>query len=107
MGDICLSACFIRWQGIDTFVIHLFCLFVAETDCTLAGDQLRRDVQRWLSPPDPSMNHDFVWKAHHSGTASWFFESDALMEWKKRGSFLWIHGKRMISICQYAILMTK
>jgi hypothetical protein len=61
----------------------------------LAGHQLQRDVQHWLSPPDPSTNHDFVWKAHHSGTASWFFESDALKEWKRTGSFLWIHGKRL------------
>jgi hypothetical protein len=42
------------------------------------------------------MNHNFVWKAHLDGTASWFFESDALTEWKKTGSFLWIHGKRMV-----------
>ncbi|KAN0107572.1 hypothetical protein V8E52_009987, partial [Russula decolorans] len=25
-------------------------------------DQLQRDVQHWLSPPDPSKNHDLVWK---------------------------------------------
>jgi len=39
------------------------------------------------------MNGEFVWKAHHTGTAEWFFESDTLMEWKKTGSFLWINGK--------------
>jgi hypothetical protein len=60
----------------------------------LVGDQLQRDVQHWLSPPDPSKNHDFVWKAHHTGTSEWFFESKALAEWKASGSFLWIHGKR-------------
>jgi hypothetical protein len=59
-------------------------------------DRLARGIQRWLSPPDPSTNHDYVWKAHHTGTSSWFFESDALTKWKKTGSFLWIHGKRMI-----------
>jgi len=31
----------------------------------LKRDQLQRDVQHWLSPPDPSKNHDFIWKAHH------------------------------------------
>ena len=60
----------------------------------LAGDQLQRDVQHWLSPPDPSKNHDFVWKAHHTGTSAWFFESEVLTEWKSSGSLLWIHGKR-------------
>ncbi|KAH9981709.1 hypothetical protein BJV74DRAFT_989335, partial [Russula compacta] len=56
-------------------------------------EQLQRDVQRWLSPPDPSTNHNFVWKSHHSGTAAWFFESNTLTKWKATGSFLWIHGK--------------
>jgi hypothetical protein len=60
----------------------------------LAGDQLQRDVQHWLSPPDPSTNHDLVWKAHHEGTATWLFESDVLASWKLAGSLLWIHGKR-------------
>ena len=69
--------------------------FVAETDGIFVGDQLQRDVRYWLSPPDPSTNHNFVRKARHSGTAAWFFESKALTEWKARGSFLWIHGKRM------------
>jgi hypothetical protein len=68
---------------------------VAETDHIFVGDQLRWDVQQWLSPPDPSTNHNFVRKSRHSGTAAWFFESSALTEWKSRGSLLWIHGKRM------------
>ena len=58
--------------------------------------QLQKDVQNWLSPPDPSTNHDFVWKSHHAGTATWFFESDALTKWKQTETFLWIHGKRML-----------
>jgi hypothetical protein len=66
----------------------------------LAGDQSQRDVQSgvqcWLSPPNPSTNHDSFWKAHHTGTASWFFKSGALRKWKKTGSLLWIHGKRTI-----------
>ena len=61
----------------------------------LAGGQLQWDVQQWLSPPDPSMNQNFVSKARHSGTAAWFFETDALAEWKASGSLLWVYGKRM------------
>jgi len=56
-------------------------------------DQLQRDVQRWLSPPDPSTNHNFVWEAHKPGTAEWFLQSNVLTEWKAKGSLLWIHGK--------------
>jgi hypothetical protein len=58
------------------------------------GDQLQKDVQHWLSPPDPSTNQNFVSKARYKGTAAWFFESSALTEWKAKGSLLWIHGKR-------------
>jgi hypothetical protein len=58
------------------------------------GDQLQKDVEHWLSPPDPSTNQNFVSKARHKGTAAWFFESSALTEWKTKGSLLWIHGKR-------------
>jgi len=56
-------------------------------------DQLQKEVQHWLSPPDPSTNQNFVSEARHGGTAAWFFESEALAEWKASGSFLWIHGK--------------
>ena len=58
------------------------------------GDLLQKDIQHWLSPPDPSTNQNFVSKARHRGTAAWFFESSALTEWKAKGSLLWIHGKR-------------
>ena len=58
------------------------------------GDQLQNDVQRWLSPPDPSTNQNFVSKARHGGTAAWFLESSVLTGWKAKGSLLWIHGKR-------------
>ena len=58
------------------------------------GDRLEKDVQHWLSPPDPSTNQNFVSKLRHEGTTEWFFESSALTEWKAKGSLLWIHGKR-------------
>ena len=81
---------------LSTRLLFLYSPFRFRDRRHLAGNQLQRDVRQWLSPPDPSTNHDFVWKAHHTGTASWFFKSHVLTEWKKTGSFLWIHGKRMI-----------
>ena len=83
-----------RYEQDETFVVFSR-PSVAETEGIFVGDQLQRDVQHWLSPPDPSTNYNFVRKARHDGTAAWFFESRALTEWKARGSFLWIHGKRM------------
>jgi hypothetical protein len=82
-------------QG-ETFVV-VFPIFRCRDRQFLAGDQLQWDVQHWLSSPDPSTNHNFVSEVRHSGTAAWFFESNALTEWKATGSFLWIHGKRMFS----------
>ena len=38
------------------------------------GDQLRRDLRSWISPPDPSTNHNIACRAHHKGTATWFFQ---------------------------------
>jgi hypothetical protein len=68
---------------------------VTEADSDITGDQLQKDVEYWMSPPDPSINQDFFWKARHAGTAAWFFKSKALTEWKARGSLLCIYGKRM------------
>ncbi|KAF8497815.1 hypothetical protein F5888DRAFT_1889438 [Russula emetica] len=58
-------------------------------------NQLRQDLRRWLSPPDPSTNHNIACNAHHKGTATWFFEGRTYNEWKSTGSesLLWIHGK--------------
>ena len=61
------------------------------------GNQLRQDLRRWLSPSDPSINHNISCNAHHKGTASWFFEGSVYKEWKSTDSdsLLWLHGKRV------------
>ena len=61
-----------------------------------AGTQLRENLLRWLSPPDPSTNHNIACDAHHNGTAQWFFQGNIFNQWKSTGSFLWIHGKRVL-----------
>jgi hypothetical protein len=62
----------------------------------LTGNQLRQDLRRWLSPPDPSTNQNIACNAHHEGTATWFFERSTYKEWKSTSSesLLWVHGKR-------------
>jgi hypothetical protein len=59
-----------------------------------AGNQLRDNLLRWLSPPDPSTNHNLASKLHHDGTSQWFCQSNIFREWKSTASLLWIHGKR-------------
>ena len=53
----------------------------------------REKLKNWLSPPDPSTNHNIARKAHHEGTASWFFQGSIFKQWKS-SPLLWIHGKR-------------
>ena len=54
-------------------------------------------LHRWLSPQDPSTNHNIVCNTHHMGTATWFFEGTTYKGWKSTSSksLLWIHGKHV------------
>src|SRR6266852_3439988 len=63
----------------------------------LTGNQLRQELRKWLSPPDPSTNHYIACNARHKGTATWFFEGRTYKEWRSTDSesLLWIHGKRV------------
>src|ERR1700735_3318766 len=63
----------------------------------LTGNQLRDSLRSWVTPPDPSTNHNIACDIHHGGTADWFFQGSSLAEWKAVGSLLWIYGKRMLS----------
>jgi archaellum component FlaC len=70
----------------------------------LTGDQIRKDLRNWLSPPDPSVNYNIANDAHHEGTAMWFIESDAFNNWKVSDSLLWIYGKRTSPVlCSFGL----
>ncbi|KAH9055257.1 hypothetical protein EDB87DRAFT_1813988, partial [Lactarius vividus] len=53
----------------------------------------QQELRRWVSPPDPSTNHNTACDASHKQTADWFFEGSKVKQWKSTGSLLWIHGK--------------
>ncbi|KAH9034385.1 hypothetical protein EDB83DRAFT_2296286 [Lactarius deliciosus] len=59
----------------------------------LKWNQIKQLLRTWLSPADPSTNHNIARKAQHKGTAVWFFQGNIFIEWKSTGSLLWIHGK--------------
>jgi hypothetical protein len=67
---------------------------VSKRSIVLTGKQLRRELRNWLSPPDPSTNHNIARNAQHEGTSTWFFEGRIYKEWMANPSLLWIHGKR-------------
>ena len=60
----------------------------------LVAIQSWESLHRWLSPPDPSTNHNIACRTHYKRKASWFFQSSIFQGWKTTGSLLWIHGKR-------------
>jgi hypothetical protein len=61
----------------------------------ISENQLRENIHKWLSPPDPSTNHNIACDTHHKKTATWFFEGNIYQEWRSKSSLLWIHGKRV------------
>ncbi|KAH9169159.1 hypothetical protein EDB89DRAFT_1908813 [Lactarius sanguifluus] len=56
-------------------------------------EHLLQNLRRWLTPPDPSTNHNIACTAQHERTAAWIFNEDVLKEWESSGPLLWIHGK--------------
>ena len=60
-------------------------------------DRLKRlkdtALDKWLSPQDPSSNHNIACSSHHEGTGEWFIQGSIFTEWKSTGSLLWLHGK--------------
>jgi len=79
------------------FVIFFLPRYWCANSSILTGNQLRQDLRRWLSPPDPSINHNIACGAYHKKTSEWFFRGSIFTEWKSNGSFLWLHGKRTFS----------
>jgi hypothetical protein len=71
-------------------------LSAVEPYAFLLGEQLREGIHKWLSPPDPSKNHNIACDTHHKKTANWFFQGRIYQEWKSTlaSSLLWVHGKR-------------
>jgi archaellum component FlaC len=78
-----------RWSSLNLISIDYGTLPIH------SGNQLRESIYKWLSPPDPSTNHNIACSTHLKKTASWFFQGSIFQEWKSTGSLLWIHGKRL------------
>jgi hypothetical protein len=58
-------------------------------------EQRQQEIRRWLSPPDPWINHNIARATHHVSSAAWIFEDTVFNKWKSTSSLLWIYGKRM------------
>ena len=59
---------------------------------THTGTQMLKDLQTWLTPPDPSINHRNARETWHNETSTWFTQHNTFRDWKNKGSLLWIRG---------------
>ena len=64
----------------------------------IVGERILQDLQGWLTPPDPSTNHDIAYSSQHERTAVWVFKENIYQEWESSGVLLWLHGKGL-SLC--------
>ncbi|KAH9041041.1 hypothetical protein EDB85DRAFT_2140215 [Lactarius pseudohatsudake] len=51
-------------------------------------NQLRDNLRKWQSPPDPSTNHNIAGDRQREGIMGWVFESNQFESWKVTGSLL-------------------
>ncbi|KFY94925.1 hypothetical protein V498_03651 [Pseudogymnoascus sp. VKM F-4517 (FW-2822)] len=50
-------------------------------------------IRQWLSPPDPSVNHQKWCKQRQEDTGLWFLNSEEYGKWKTdTASIIWLHG---------------
>ncbi|KAI9852437.1 MAG: hypothetical protein M1838_000757 [Thelocarpon superellum] len=60
---------------------------------TLLSSEYRRQIDKWLSAPDPSSNHNAAREKRQGHTGAWFTEGSQYASWKVNPtSFLWLHG---------------
>ena len=52
----------------------------------------RRDIRRWLSAPDPSVNHNRASHSRQGSTGSWFLKSEAFTRWQQQKLITWLYG---------------
>jgi Cdc6-like AAA superfamily ATPase len=55
--------------------------------------QRQAEIEKWLSPPDPSTNYNEALKQRQEGTGLWLLHTPAYINWKiEQPSALWLHG---------------
>lgn len=61
-----------------------------------------KDLNEWLLPPNPSVNHNKAVQQRHQGSGEWLLRRSDYATWKANpGSFLWLQG---ISGCGKTVL---
>lgn len=74
----------------------------------MTDNNLRYTISRWLSPPDPHVNHEFNSTARRGQeTGNWFLHSPEFIAWKTgfESNFLWLYGIRKHPVVCYDIMI--
>ncbi|KLJ06283.1 hypothetical protein EMPG_09287 [Blastomyces silverae] len=59
----------------------------------LGNKHKQGQIERWLSPPDPSTNYNKALNQRHEVSGRWFLEGEVFKRWdSQRNSFLWLYG---------------
>ncbi|KAF8264625.1 hypothetical protein EI94DRAFT_1738001 [Lactarius quietus] len=82
-----------RQTRVETQETRLIIKQTANVIDEVKWNQLKQLLRAWLSPADPSINHNIARKAQLKGTAIWLFQGTVIIEWKSTGSLLWVYGK--------------
>ena len=74
---------------------------ILKLDCCTDGffvlDEMKEKIRIWLAAPNPSSNHHAARREHQRETGKWLTEGSQFKNWKSlSGSFLWLHGIRML-----------
>ncbi|KAH8882915.1 purine and uridine phosphorylase [Thozetella sp. PMI_491] len=66
---------------------------VNQTIKGLSRGRYNDQIEKWLSPADPSTNYNESLKKRHRGTGQWLLQDARYSRWKKEpSSFLWLNG---------------
>lgn len=73
--------------------LHIIAERTDDSVDALVSVQHTKQINEWLSAPDPSINYAIALQQRHKDTGLWFIHSETFEVWKKdRGSFLWLYG---------------
>jgi len=71
----------------------MLCIFLYILIANAFVDKVDADVKRWLSPPDPSTNHNHNLQNRHEQTGLWLLQHEDFEEWKETDyGVYWMFG---------------